>query len=252
MPAQPDASPVPGQPRARTFTRRGIIGSVVVLIIALICVRLGIWQLHRLQEKRTRNTAAHIRMKAPPLQLTAQMRDSTGLLYHRAVVSGAYDDERTVIVAGRTLNGTPGVHVLTPLRVGNIGVLVNRGWLPSADAATVDLSKIRQTLATNDVGLVLDLPYNPRSPEPDSSGAFKRVWYRFNIAELQRQFPYPLADYVVQLLPAANAPALPRRLEAPVLDEGPHLGYAVQWFSFAVIGIVGWLILMLRGNKKGG
>lgn len=242
------ASAVPGNGRRVTFTGRNIIGSLIVLLIALACVRLGIWQLHRLEQKRTRNAVAHAHMALPPLQLSSLALDSTGLVYRRALVTGTYDDEHTIIIAGRSLNGAPGVHVLTPLRVGNAAVLVNRGWVGSPDAASVDLGKLREPPPNGLRGLILQLPSNPRAH--DSAREFRRVWYQVDIPALQRQFPYPVANYVVQLLPGPDEPRTPLRLNPPVLDEGPHLGYAVQWFSFAIIGIVGWIILLVRQEKR--
>jgi surfeit locus 1 family protein len=35
----------------------------------------------------------------------------------------------------------------------------------------------------------------------------------------------------------------------PEQDNGPHLGYAIQWFSFALIFLVGWVTLMLRKGE---
>jgi cytochrome oxidase assembly protein ShyY1 len=38
------------------------------------------------------------------------------------------------------------------------------------------------------------------------------------------------------------------RLEPPPLGAGTHLGYALQWFSFALIGLTGWIVLLLRSR----
>ena len=34
------------------------------------------------------------------------------------------------------------------------------------------------------------------------------------------------------------------------MDEGPHLGYAIQWFSFAVIALVGAAVAV-RADRRG-
>jgi surfeit locus 1 family protein len=228
-----------------SFTRAGIAASIAVMLIALLCARLGFWQLHRLEQKRTRNTAAAMRMKQQPVKLSSMHADTNGLTYRKAVLSGTYDDSRAVIVAGRSLGGVPGVYVLTPMRVGNTGIMVNRGWLPSADAASVDLQQIRESNADSVTGLIVPLSQDPRV-ERDTNVVFRRVWYHLNHAQLQRQFPYPLANFALQLLPARDAPQFPKRLGLPEFGEGPHLSYAVQWFSFALIALIGWLILILR------
>ena len=46
---------------------------------------------------------------------------------------------------------------------------------------------------------------------------------------------------------------LPIPVDPPVFDdEGPHLAYAIQWFSFLVIGLVGFGFLMRRSIRSSG
>lgn len=233
-------------PHRLTVTRGGVIGSIVVIVVALVCVRLGFWQVSRLQEKRARNAATTTRLALPPIELTSIPRDSAGLVSRRVRISGIYDDDRTVIIAGRALRGSPGVYVLTPLRVGGSWVLVNRGWMPSADGASIPLDSIREEGPANADAMIVELSHDPRARERDTTAAFRRVWYHASMSALRHQLPYHIPDYLVQLLPSGNAPKYPVRLETPELDEGPHLGYAIQWFSFAVIAVVGWLVLVFR------
>jgi surfeit locus 1 family protein len=44
--------------------------------------------------------------------------------------------------------------------------------------------------------------------------------------------------YVLVELPAGGG-GVPRRIPPPSLDEGPHLNYAIQWFAFAAIALIG-------------
>jgi surfeit locus 1 family protein len=248
------------------ITRAGLLGSVLVLVLAATCVRLGFWQLHRLAERRARNAIVATRMSAPALQLARGPSDTTGMAYRRASATGSWDDERSIVLAGRSYNGEPGVYLLTPLRLaaGGGAVLVSRGWLPSPDAATVDLSPYAAggaggangasragahgptRGATTVTGILLAMPLGAVPPGP----AFRRTWYHFDPATLARQFPYPLFPLVLQVLPEPGARGLPRPVAPPALDEGPHFSYAVQWFSFAVIGIVGWIALLMKGRTE--
>jgi surfeit locus 1 family protein len=65
---------------------------------------------------------------------------------------------------------------------------------------------------------------------------------------LRAQFPYELGAIQLQLLPGEPVQRLPVRQPAPALDPGPHLGYAIQWFSFAAIAITGWLVLVMKST----
>ena len=237
------------QGKAALVVTRGVVwGTAIVLAVALLCIRLGIWQLQRLEYKRDRNEATRQRMAEPPAALTALTTDSTGFLFRRVVLDGGYDDARTIIIAGRSLRGIPGVHVLTPMSVGGAAVLVNRGWMPSADAATIEVDSIREPPPEGWQAILTPFPADlGQRAAPDT---FLRVWHHMNGAQLRRQFPYPLLPFVAQILPHAEQPQYPIRLSAPVLDEGPHLGYAIQWFSFAAIAVVGWIVLLITQRRK--
>ena len=69
------------------------------------------------------------------------------------------------------------------------------------------------------------------------------AWFRVDIDRIQQQLPDPLLPVFVEQSPSnppATAPPFPK--EPAALDEGPHLGYAIQWFSFGLI------LLLLYGG----
>jgi cytochrome oxidase assembly protein ShyY1 len=75
---------------------------------------------------------------------------------------------------------------------------------------------------------------------------------RVDVARLQQQVPYALYPAYVQLTssqPAQPGPE-PEVLPEPVLDEGPHLSYAVQWFIFSLIAIVGYPLILRRSARN--
>ncbi|MGH7480918.1 MAG: SURF1 family protein [Longimicrobiales bacterium] len=229
------------------MTRAGIVASVVVIAAAAVCVRLGFWQLDRLDERRARNAALYGRMSAPPLSLGSVPADTSGVLSRRIVISGTYDEARSMVVAGRAHRGVPGVYVVTPLRLGSGAVLVERGWLPSPDGATVDLEPIARAGRQTVEGLALPLL---DTEETARMRPFQRIWLRHD-TEMATQLPYETAPFYVRALPdTARAVAYPRRLPPPELDEGSHLSYAIQWFSFAAIALIGWLSIALRSPLR--
>ncbi|MGH7475649.1 MAG: SURF1 family protein [Longimicrobiales bacterium] len=226
----------------------GLAGTLLVLVVAVVCVRLGLWQLDRLEQRRARNSVIARQISAPPLELRAAPPDTAGLIFRRVRLTGEPDRSRTVAIAGRSFGGSPGIHVLTPYRLGAGGVLVNRGWVPAVDPAAVDLDRFRVASPHTVTGIVL--PLNARGAARPDTATAARVWYGYDAA-IAARLPYrapPL--YVQELGPQTRGARLgyPRPLPLPDLTEGPHLGYAIQWFSFAVIALVGWSILAIRGS----
>jgi cytochrome oxidase assembly protein ShyY1 len=71
---------------------------------------------------------------------------------------------------------------------------------------------------------------------------------RIDLGLVQRDLDYDLYPVYVRLQAQqpAQSSGLPQVVPPPALDEGPHLSYAVQWFIFAAIGLIGWPILLRR------
>lgn len=231
-----------------------VVGTVVALLIALMCVRFGFWQLERRTQRAALNDAVESRMSMPPMALEPGVADSTGLIYRRVTLSGDTDPERTFVWVGRMYRGSPGVHLLMPVRQPgrDHAVLLDRGWVPSPDAFTVDVTAYPEEPAVLVEGIVLPLPdADPTAPGREAGG---RTIRRLDRAALEVRLPYSLPPFYVQRLgaPRGEATVGPRALPLPELDPGPHLGYAIQWFSFAAIALGGWLILLMRRGAGGG
>ncbi len=217
---------------------------VVAFLVAALCVRLGFWQLERLEQRRTRNALLETRLAMAPVDLGSDT-SSDSLHYRRAAGKGVFDFEREVVVMARSLRGVPGVHIVTPLRLeGGGAVLVERGWVPSPDGKTVVLAELAEPESTLVEGVLL----RTQTAAGSSTGSGWPVFVRSpNAAELEARYPYRLRRMIVRrTAKPAGAPAALRAVAVPEVSGGRHLSYAVQWFSFAIIAIVGSLILVRK------
>jgi len=211
-----------------------VVALAVGLAVAVGCVRLGIWQLSRLAQRRARNAAALAARQRPAVDLVGSSGGDS-ILNRRVHVRGIYDFAREQAWRPRIREDEPGVDLVTPLRLIDGGaVLVDRGWAPSADAYHVDARLFRERDSADVVGLALPAPRGHGDVDPRA---------------LRDSFPYPLLPFVVQELPlegGGSPPGAPVRWPAPELSNGPHLSYAIQWFSFAAIAVVGSLALVRK------
>lgn len=212
------------------MVRRSWIPLLAAAIVAVVCVRLGLWQLDRLSQRKARNATIEAAFRAPPIAAELVARDSVQR-FRRATAVGTWNYTRETTLAGRTRNGAPGVHILTPMTLADGGteVLVNRGWVYSPDARTVDLARWREGDRGAVVGYVDEVP---RSVSLDNEPA-----------------------YIVALGDSGSTrrsnTTHPVRLAPPPFgDEGPHLNYAVQWFSFAAIALIGAPLLVRRRRPQ--
>lgn len=204
--------------------RRDITLAGLAVIVAALCVGAGIWQLDRRAQRRARNAVLAARMALPPLELRAGT-SADSARQRRVVARGVYDFSAERTWPGRSYDGTPGVALITPLRLADgAAVLVDRGWVPSPDAFHVDHGAYREPDSASVAGIAL---VTPRGRGDVATTGF--------------------LPFVVQLeKPESNG--LPRRWPVPAFDSGPHLSYAIQWFSFAVIALVGTAAMIRKGR----
>ncbi|MBK8903709.1 MAG: SURF1 family protein [Anaerolineaceae bacterium] len=221
------------------FSRRWIGGTILVLVVVALFVRLGFWQLDRLDQRRAQNAVLQETLNAPPLDLAQPLPDTPEALENRLVtVSGEYDFAQERIVLLQTWQGRPGVVLLTPLLIegeGNTAVLVNRGWVPQADYDAGQLSRHQTATGVVQVDGYLARSQPNRAQTGEPAGA---EIYRMDIDAIADALPYDLLPVILVDAPPDDALDLEPPLRAPRqvdLSEGPHLGYAWQWFIFAVM-----------------
>ncbi len=239
------------------ISRSGIFAGIAVVLVALVCVRLGFWQLDRLAQRRAANQTIAAGLAAPPLSLNADLvseiaRDPGAFAFHRVVAQGEFEDGGEFLLRGRSEAGRPGVHLIAPLVLPDgTKLLVNRGWLPSPDAATVDPRPHRRPGTVQIEGVIqplLDTELEPQAGTIRLPDTTVSSYQRIDRIALQPLLG-PLPPFYLQLT-NSGAEQLPVPPTLPALDNGPHLGYAVQWFSFAVIAVVGFLIAARKARHN--
>ncbi len=227
--------------------------ALVVLIAALatLFVQLGEWQLRRLDERRESNARVleHSHEQPAPYEqhMNRVMTDDDE--WHVVTVTGEYTGE-TFQVRYRNQDG-PGTEVISPMRATDgRTVLIDRGFIPRPNgqpdpeppAPPQGQVTVTGYVQRNERGkdeAVVPHEYKVRLINSDKIGESLG-------AELVNGY---VAAF--ESSPADDASLQPIAL--PSLDEGPHQGYAWQWFSFAVIAGVGVIVLIradIRDYRK--
>jgi surfeit locus 1 family protein len=227
------------------MSRRSIVFCAFALLAAAACVRLGVWQLARLGEKVRRNESIAEQQRAAPVPLASLPRDTAGAHYRAASVTGRFDYDNELVLSGRTHEGSPGVDLITPVRIAgwDTAVLVNRGWVYSPDGGRVDRVRWREADSARVTGYVE--VYAPDAGAT-TSAADARIVRRVSRSEIASKIPYPVAPYYLDATGDSADGAHPARHGIPALDEGPHRSYAIQWFAFAAFALAGALMIVLR------
>ena len=245
---------------------------LIAVMAAFVFVRLGLWQLDRHAEASERTAAREAQLSEPPVPLGGLLArtdpevSAADLEWRRVLLAGRWDFAREVLIRNRMHNGRPGVHVVTPFRTGpdddDLTVLVLRGWLPAPDAMNpgpIPEADI-QTGRTSLVGVIRPSRENAGLPVlPAGEGSDARLSFAaIDVAAIEAETPDPAfyPPFFLQLLPeqdgAASTIRGPTPVPLPEAGNGPHLAYAVQWFAFALVTLIGTVAYVSSRRATGG
>lgn len=229
--------------------------AVLLTLAALVaCVSLGYWQIGRAREKQALidafMSASDVTVDAGGLAFDDLAR------YQRIRLRGSYDPTRQILLDNMpSVTGQPGYRVLTPFKRadGRGWVMVDRGWVPLGDSRAV-LPDVSVAATERDISGTLDRLPEPGlrvgEASPPGAAGWPRVMLFPTAADIESALGDPVESRIVLL--DAGAPDGYERKWRPSLGFGPerHLGYAVQWFAFALVAVVTFVALNLRREQS--
>lgn len=249
----------------KMFQRKWILATIFVLAGTALCIRLGIWQLDRLAQRRVFNHQVESMRLMPALDLNQEQPADIARMEWRPVdVQGTYDFANQVALRNQYNGNQYGYHLITPLRFNPStgsgqapgAILVDRGWIP-ADMSSKP-ADWRQFDEPGKVNISGQLRLGQTKPSfggvadtLPAKGQKLEVWNNADITHIADQIPYPVLPVYVQpnAHPNDTQPPIPSQPELD-LTEGPHFGYAMQWFTFATILFVGYPFFLRKQEMK--
>lgn len=254
--------------------RRILVTLVLLGAMAAVLASLGLWQLHRAQERQAIAARIEAGRAQSPLRLSTETPSADFVAWRPAQATGRWLPQYSVLLDNRNQDGKPGYWLATPLLLdatSHRAVLVLRGWVPrvlatgrppSSDSASSRTPTLPDTPAYVQ-SIVGELtPHVPRLFE---------IWSLSGPAQGQLPAALPLVDgglpqvqnldlaeYAqttgLSLLPAVlmqtrGEDTLVRDWPQPSVDDNQNRGYALQWFAFSAIAAGAWLVLAWRGLR---
>lgn len=218
---------------------------LLVLALIVLMINLGIWQKHRLEDRREFNAEVRARSSEPIVPVEDVVDDDTDpadVQWRTVTATGTYLADEQVVIVNRSQGGVTGVNVVAPLELddGRL-VLINRGFVPDTQpvpapaAGVVEVTgRLRETQERSLGGLT------------EADGELTEL-FRIDIPRLAEQLPAPVLPVYVDLLAAEpDQGVLPIPLPDPELSEGSHLSYMVQWWIFSACVAAGWVLAVRR------
>ena len=244
---------------------RWLRATALTLVVSVVCCLLGAWQWHRREGKLERIALVTANYDRAPVPVADLLPDPAAPLpegreWTPVRARGTYAADEALLVRNRPRNGSYGYLVLVPLRLDGGGVLlVDRGWIPNGETGQAPRSVPAPPAGSVEVVGRLR-PSEPADDRGAPAGQVQTVDLAGGVArELRGTGPAGAADAealltggyssVVSESPAPAQLLVPA--PAPELDEGPHLGYTLQWFVFAA-GVWAFFGVQLRRTARDG
>lgn len=230
----------------KPFSRAWILTTLLVLAGTALCIRLGIWQLDRLEQRRAHNTQVITMRAKPPLDLNQGIpEDITGMEWRAVRVTGEYDLENQFALRNQTRGNEYGYHLIAPLKFNGGAILVDRGFIPAEGNDTpANWSRYDERGAVTVAGQLRlgdDVEIGGNSEARTGKQDQLRFWNSVELQGISAQLPYPVLQVYIQPGMDAADEAYPIPYQPEVdLTEGSHFGYALQWFTFAAILFFGY------------
>ena len=130
-------------------------------------------------------------------------------------------------------------------------LLIDRGWVAfSGTRARLPDIAFEAAAPVTLSGRIAELPSPGLASgraAPSAAAAWPKVTSYPRLAELSAALGAPLAARIVLLDPQAPFGYV-RDWQPPGMAPLRHLSYAIQWWSFATLTLIGWAIMSTRSN----
>jgi surfeit locus 1 family protein len=234
--------------------RWGWIASIALFSLMVLFVWLGMWQLDRVAEKEQLLLERQQRGTEQLWSLTGDENDPDSMRYRSVEVVGEMISDQQFLLDNRKYKRMAGYHVLVPMQINGSeqAVLVNRGWVAQG-ASRQQLPQIPVPAGQQRIEGVVRVPTVHGFRMEQEPGAPRRLY--IDLPQISEMIGVPLLSFVVQQQqPSEGQPmdTLIRKWQAAERDHDPqmHMGYAVQWFAFALLLAGGWVALWFRQNRS--
>lgn len=216
-----------------------ILSHLFVVALVVLMVNLGFWQLRRLDQRRAFNDEVRTALAAEPVSLAPGDAPDE---WRRVRLRGTFRAGTDVLVANRVENEQPGYWVVTQFDTAQGSYAVGRGFLALPLVSRGGLAA--NPAPSGEVEVIGRVQDSRGGTFASSSTTGAPEISKVDLTDIAAKWGVSLGPVWVQSDTAFGDSLV--AVSTPALTEGPHLGYAFQWFAFSTIAVVGYPLVLRR------
>lgn len=231
--------------------------ALIVFAVIVITTTLGCWQISRAYEKSNIQEVYLKKSTGKAIQLDYLLDDTEkinnqqikDINYQYVVSNGQFENGKHILLDNQVVNGKPGFNVITPFltTTGRI-LLIDRGWL----GPVIRRDQIPKIPEYNHQIKLSGLLFNKLSKpfllakEP-LSNKWPKIVQSLDVVQLKKIFN--LSEFYLLRLNQPQVGAFTPHFKAINISPEKHWGYAVQWFSMAIIILLLFFRFIYKSKK---
>lgn len=231
---------------------RKILGATLLgILLIYACIQGALWQFDRHETRHAKNELIRQNVSLPAVSESELQRLSkSDVAWRKISLVGNFIPEKEILIRNRYHEGKYGFGVVT-LFSSQAGksYWVDRGWV----IAGKDAQTAPEVVPTDNSLVEIQARVRVEGIESQVQGSVFAVPGNTNQQKLQKWDSDQLVEteqVYLDLISASDSritPEVPTAL--PIIGDGPHLAYSLQWIIFALLVVLAW-ILVVREERR--
>lgn len=227
--------------------------TIFTIVVLPLLVYLGMWQIGKAIDKDKKQDTLQAKQQVSAINFR-DLKDPTlsKNQFTAVTIDGIFLNKFTFLLDNQMLEHKPGYRVLTIVSSPHLEkwILIDRGWVPLGEDRKV-LPKIDLIFGLKSIkGIINTIPtgIELKAPVPDSNNTWPQVIQTLKYDFIAKQINHPIYEFVIQLQDN-DFPHYPYPAISFGITSEKHWGYGVQWFIFATILVIYYLIVSIKRRK---
>jgi surfeit locus 1 family protein len=233
------------------YFRSTIKATLITLIFAITCMKLGSWQLNKAQYKLSLQAQYNKYENDPAVKLPTNFSNLDEMRYKKVRVLGKYLPQYQILLDNQFDGERAGYYVLTPLAIDgseNI-ILINRGWIEASENHN-QIPEVNTPLSPQSVEGFVWVPSHKfyTLEKKTNTKEWNKVWQNIDLDLYTQLVPKKVLPIILKMSPNSEG-GFARHWVRPDDRIQTHLSYGYQWYGFAIASILIYLYLGFKKNN---